>query len=85
MRNMQNMRNIGAIAAVAGLFALPLTVQAQGITGDAARGAGELISPRLALERGNVPGPAAAVAGCRNLASTRSLARIIGSLARKIG
>ena len=36
---MQNMRKLGAIVAVTGFFALPLTAQAQGITGGAAQGA----------------------------------------------
>jgi hypothetical protein len=38
---MQRMRNIGAIASVAGLFALPIAAQAQGIPGGAGRGANE--------------------------------------------
>jgi hypothetical protein len=41
---MQNMRNIGAILAVAGLYSFPLTAQAQGIPGGAARGAEQALS-----------------------------------------
>ena len=59
---MQNMRNLGAIVAVTGLFALPLTAQAQGITGGAAQGAqqgGEAAGPVGAAVGGvvgSVPG-----------------------------
>jgi hypothetical protein len=53
--------NIGAIVAVAGLFALPLTAQAQGIAGGAAKGAqqgGEAAGPlvqRLAVQSAVLP------------------------------
>jgi hypothetical protein len=66
MRNMQNMRNIGAIMAVAGLFALPLSAQAQGVTGGAARGAvqgGEAAGPLGAAAGGVVGGVTGGVAG----------------------
>jgi hypothetical protein len=48
---MQNMRNIGAILAVAGLFSFPLTAQAQGIPGGAARGAEQGLSLFRARKR----------------------------------
>jgi hypothetical protein len=48
---MQNMRNIGAILAVAGLFSFPLTAQAQGIPGGAARGAEQALSLFRARKR----------------------------------
>jgi Protein of unknown function (DUF1236) len=63
---MQRMRNIGAIAAVAGLFALPLTAQAQGIPGGAARGAeegGQAGGPLGAAVGGVVGGVTGGVAG----------------------
>ena len=66
MRNMQDMRNIGAIMAVAGLFALPLSVQAQGVPGGAARGAeqgGNAAGPVGAAVGGVVGGVAGGVAG----------------------
>jgi hypothetical protein len=66
MRNMQNMRNIGAIMAVAGLFALPFSAQAQGVTGGAARGAeqgGKAAGPLGAAVGGVVGGVAGGAAG----------------------
>jgi hypothetical protein len=66
MRNVQNTRNIGAIIAVAGLFALPFTAQAQGITGGAARGAeegGAAAGPLGAAVGGVVGGVTGGVAG----------------------
>ena len=48
------MRKIGAIVAVAGFFALPLTVHAQGIPGDATRDA---------KEGGEAAGPLGAAVG----------------------
>jgi len=53
------MRKIGAIVAVAGFFALPLTVHAQGIPGDATRDAkegGEAAGPLGAAVGGVVGG-----------------------------
>jgi hypothetical protein len=66
MGNMQNMRNFAATVAVAGLFAFPLTVQAQGISGGAARGAeqgGEAAGPLGAGVGGVVGGVTGGVAG----------------------
>ena len=66
MQNMRNMQNIGAIVAVAGLFALPLTAQAQGIIGGAAEGAqqgGEAAGPLGAAVGGAVGGVTGGVAG----------------------
>jgi Protein of unknown function (DUF1236) len=63
---MQNTRNIGAILAVAGLFSFPLTAQAQGIPGGAARGAeqgGEAAGPLGAAVGGVVGGVTGGVAG----------------------
>jgi hypothetical protein len=63
---MQNMRKLGAIVAVTGLFALPLTAQAQGITGGAAQGAqqgGEAAGPVGAAVGGVVGGVTGGVAG----------------------
>jgi Protein of unknown function (DUF1236) len=63
---MQNMRNIGAILAVAGLFSFPLTAQAQGIPGDAARGAeqgGNAAGPLGAAVGGVVGGVTGGIAG----------------------
>ena len=63
---MHNMRNIGAILAVAGLFSFPLTAQAQGIPGGAARGAeqgGDAAGPLGAAVGGVVGGVAGGVAG----------------------
>ena len=63
---MQNMRKLGAIVAVTGLFALPLTAQAQGITGGAAQGVqqgGEAAGPVGAAVGGVVGGVTGGVAG----------------------
>jgi Protein of unknown function (DUF1236) len=63
---MQNMRKLGAIVAVTELFALPLTAQAQGITGGAAQGAqqgGEAAGPVGAAVGGVVGGVTGGVAG----------------------
>jgi len=59
---MQNMRNL---VAVTGLFALPLTAQAQGITGGAAQGAqqgGEAAGP-VGAAVGGVTGGVAGLLG----------------------
>jgi Protein of unknown function (DUF1236) len=66
MRNIEHMRNIGAVMAVAGLFALPLTAQSQGVPGGAAHGAeqgGEAAGPLGAAVGGVVGGVAGGVAG----------------------
>lgn len=66
MQNMQNMRNIGAILAVAGLFAMPLAAQGQGITGGAARGAeqgGDAAGPLGAAVGGVVGGVTGGITG----------------------
>jgi hypothetical protein len=66
MRNMQDMRNFAATVAVAGLFAFPLTAQAQGVAGGAARGAeqgGEAAGPVGAAVGGVVGGVTGGVAG----------------------
>ena len=63
---MRNIRNIHAIVTVAGLFALPLAAQAQGIPGGAAEGAqqgGEAAGPLGAAVGGVVGGVAGGVAG----------------------
>jgi Protein of unknown function (DUF1236) len=63
---MQNMHKIAAILAVAGLFSFPLTAQAQGVTGGAARGAeqgGEAAGPLGAAVGGVVGGVTGGVAG----------------------
>jgi hypothetical protein len=63
---MLRMRNIGAVAAVAGLIALPLTAQAQGVPGGAARGAeegGQAGGPLGAAVGGVVGGVTGGVAG----------------------
>jgi hypothetical protein len=46
---MQNVRNTGAILAMARLFSFPLTAQAQGVTGGAARGAEQAANQREVL------------------------------------
>ena len=63
---MRNIRHIRAIVTVAGLFALPLAAQAQGIPGGAAQGAqqgGEAAGPVGAAVGGVVGGVAGGVAG----------------------
>src|SRR2546430_14958390 len=63
---MRNIRNIHAIVTVAGLFALPLAAQAQGIPGGAAEGAqqgGEAAGPLGAAVGGAVGGVTGGVAG----------------------
>jgi hypothetical protein len=65
-KRMRNMQNFAATVAVAGLFAFPLTAQAQGISGGAARGAeqgGEAAGPVGAAVGGVVGGVTGGVAG----------------------
>jgi hypothetical protein len=63
------MRSFGAAAALAGLFALPLTAQAQGIPGGAARGA---------EEGGQAAGPLGAAAGAVVGGVTGGVAGLLG-------
>jgi hypothetical protein len=66
---MHTMRNVGAIAALVGLFALPLTAQAQGIPGGAARGA---------EEGGQAAGPPGAAVGAVVGGVTGGVAGLLG-------
>jgi len=66
---MHAMRNFGAAAALAGLFALPLTAQAQGVPGGAARGA---------EEGGQAAGPLGAAAGAVVGGVTTGVAGLLG-------
>ena len=66
---MHTIRNFGAVAALAGLFALPLTVHAQGIPEGAARGA---------EEGGQAAGPLGAAAGAVVGGVTAGVAGLLG-------